>query len=152
MRISTVVEALAGDLVALGRLGDEATAAAAERLAAAMQGPITARLLDSLGQLAAELSRTVRDGRVEVRLMGGDADLVWVEDPSAEAGPEEDVDADANARITLRLPAALKSRIEAASARDGVSVNTYIVRALGQQSRPDRGPKVGKRLTGYGRS
>jgi len=106
----------------------------------------------SLGQLAAELSRTVRDGRVEVRLMGGDADLVWVEDPSAEAGPEEDVDADANARITLRLPAALKSRIEAASARDGVSVNTYIVRALGQQSRPDRGPKVGKRLTGYGRS
>jgi len=152
VRISTVVEALAGDLVALGRLGDEATAAAAERLAAAMQGPITARLLDSLGQLAAELSRTVRDGRVEVRLMGGDADLVWVEDPSAEAGPEEDVDADANARITLRLPAALKSRIEAASARDGVSVNTYIVRALGQQSRPDRGPKVGKRLTGYGRS
>lgn len=150
MRISTVVEALAGDLIALGRLGDEVTAAAAERLASAMQGPITARLLDSVGQLAAELSRTVHDGRVEVRLMGGDADLVWVEDPSAEAGPEEDVDA--NARITLRLPAALKSRIEAASAREGVSVNTYIVRALGQQSRPDRGPKVGKRLTGYGRS
>jgi hypothetical protein len=151
VKISTIVEALASDLVALGALGDETTAAAARRLAVAMEGPITARLLESLSQVAAEVRATLPTGRLEVRLAGGDADLVYVEERQS-AEPDDDVDAESSARITLRLPATLKARIEAASAREGVSVNTYIVRALGQQSRYERSPKVGKRMSGYGRS
>jgi len=46
----------------------------------------------------------------------------------------------------------LKMRIEAVSAREGVSVNTYIVRALGQQARTEPGNKGRRRLSGYGRS
>jgi hypothetical protein len=152
VRISTIVEALASDMVALGALGDETTAAAARRLAAAMEGPITARLLESLSQIAAEVRTTLPSGRLEVRLAGGDADLVYVEEERQSEDADDDLDAETSARITLRLPANLKARIETASAREGVSVNTYIVRALGQQSRSERGPKVGKRLSGYGRS
>jgi hypothetical protein len=152
VKISTIVEALASDLVALGALGDEATAAAARRLAAAMEGPITARLLESLSQVAAEVRTTLPTGRLEVRLAGGDADLVYVEEEHPSDEVDDDIDAESSARITLRLPGTLKGRIEAASSREGVSVNTYIVRALGQQSRYERGPKVGKRLSGYGRS
>jgi HicB family len=152
MRISGIVEALAADLVALGALGDEATAGAARRLAAAMEGPITARLLDSLSQIAAELQAGLPRGRVEVRLNGNDADLVFVDEVRPEAEPDLDVEGDSSARITLRLPATLKARIETASTREGVSVNTYIVRALGQQSRTGSGPKVGNRISGYGRS
>jgi predicted HicB family RNase H-like nuclease len=63
--------------------------------------------------------------------------------------PEGD---DTETRITLRLPAQLKGRIEAASAREGLSVNSYIVRALSQQAKAPRGPRVGHRLSGYGRS
>ena len=55
------------------------------------------------------------------------------------------------ARISLRLPEGLKASIDAAAAREGVSVNTWLVRALtrsltGGTSRP------GKRLTGFAKS
>src|SRR5919202_532894 len=59
------------------------------------------------------------------------------------------------ARISLRLPETLKAALEAAAAREGVSVNTWLVRTLspvvssaGGGGR--RGP--GNRLTGFGRS
>ena len=151
MRISAAVESLAADLAALGALGDDATADAARRLAGAMQGPITARLLEMVGQLAAELGTSMADDRVEVRLVGGEVHLVVEADrPTgpAEAEPEGDADA----RITLRLSAQLKAKLEAASAREGVSVNAYIVRALSQQARSDWGSKGRHRLSGYGRS
>jgi len=152
MNLSAAVADLAADLAALGDLGDEAVAAAARKLAAAMEGPMTARLLEILGQVAAELNATQPRGRVEVRLVGGDVELVLTDtEPSpdaARAEPEGEVDA----RITLRLSSQLKARIEAASAREGVSVNTWIVRALGQHARPGSGFKGGRRLTGYGRT
>lgn len=149
MRTTEAVAALRADLLALASIGDEATAAVAQRLADAMAGPLTVRLFELFSELAAELDRALPDGRVEVRLVGQDAELVYVEDPR----PPEDAEGDANARITLRLPEQLKTRVEQAAAREGVSVNTYIVRALGQRSRVGtRPPGVGHRLTGRGRS
>jgi len=151
LRVSELVEALAADLASLGALGDEATADAARRLAAAMQAPITARLLDALGQLADELGASLPGYRVEVRLAGGSVELVV--EPKAQAGPAEpEPDGEADARVTLRLSTQLKARVEAASAREGVSVNTYIVRALGQAARTDWGSKGKRRLSGYGRA
>jgi hypothetical protein len=151
VRISVVVEDLAADLAALGALGDEATANAAGRLASAMQGPITARLLSALGQLAHELGTTMPDHRVDVRLAGDNVELV-IEAQRTSEPAEPEPEGEADARITLRLSGQLKTRIEAASAREGMSVNTWIVRALTQQARSDRGSKGRHRLTGYGRS
>jgi predicted DNA binding CopG/RHH family protein len=151
VRISAVVEELAADLTALGALGDEATADAARRLAAAMQGPITARLLEALGRAAEELGASLPNFRVVVRLVGGDVELVAEAETTSEP-VEAEPEGEADARITLRLSTQLKTRIEAASAREGVSVNTYIVRALGQQARSDWGTKGRRRLSGYGRS
>ena len=70
----------------------------------------------------------------------------------AEAVPSEAADEANAARITLRLPESLKSRVEAAAATTGVSVNTWLVQAAGRQleSRPHAGGSW--RLTGYGRS
>ncbi|MGH9106313.1 MAG: hypothetical protein ACRDZX_10845 [Acidimicrobiales bacterium] len=151
MRIASVVSELAADLAALGELGDEETAGAARRLASAMEAPMTARLLEMLGQLAAELGALISDYRVEVRLMGDDAQLLLVPNEPPEA-PEEATESGAEARVTLRLSTELKARIEAASRRECVSVNTYIVRALSQHARPGRQARVGQRLSGYGRS
>jgi hypothetical protein len=162
VRVSEVVEAISADLAALGELGDEATAGAARRLAAAMQAPLMARLLDFLGQVAGELGAALPDQQVEVRLVGGDVQLAVQAAPS-EPLAEEDADGaggagageDAGARITLRLPSRLKARVEEASAREGLSVNSYIVRALSQAVRAERGLRglrVGRRLSGYGRS
>jgi predicted HicB family RNase H-like nuclease len=65
----------------------------------------------------------------------------------------EPVDEAFSARITLRLPESLKQRIESAAAREGASVNTWLVQAL-QRSVESRPSMSGSRnrLTGYGRS
>jgi hypothetical protein len=155
VQISAIVEALAGDLAALGALADDATADTARRLAAAMEGPLTVRLLQTMSQIAAEVDVTLPHQRVEVRLVGGDVEMVVVDEapPVTPDQPPAPPDGDADARITLRLSSPLKSRIEEASASEGISVNTYIVRALARHARADRGAgHVGRRLTGYGKS
>jgi predicted HicB family RNase H-like nuclease len=56
------------------------------------------------------------------------------------------------ARITLRLPDSLKGSLEAAAAREGVSVNTWIVKALARGLSSVTVSRVGSRLTGFGQS
>jgi hypothetical protein len=146
MRLSFVVEELRGDLLRLGALGDETTAAAAERMAVALEGSLSIRLLGFLGEAAVELSAQLPEGQVEVRLAGSDPELVYV--PATGAAGE--VDADQSARLTLRLPEALKARVEAAARREGVSTNTWVVRTLSRTGEPRL--RGGSSLSGHGRS
>src|SRR5947209_20137220 len=130
METARFVEALESDVAAIAAVADEQTAAAAERVLYAIRSSAGLRLLDVLGEAALEVSAQLPSGHVEVRLAGQDPSLVYVEavqeEPPAGGGDE------LAARITLRLPEALKASIEAAAAREGVSVNTWIVRALGR--------------------
>ena len=56
------------------------------------------------------------------------------------------------ARITLRLPDSLKSSLETAASQEGVSLNTWIVKALARGLSIAAATKIGSRLTGYGQS
>ena len=66
----------------------------------------------------------------------------------------EPVDEAFSARITLRLPESLKQRVESAAAREGASVNTWLVQALQRAVESRRPSSAGSRnrLTGYGRN
>jgi len=149
------IEGLQADLEGLAAVGDDAVAKTARRLISALGASAGLRLLDALSEAALELSNQLPAGHVEIRLSGQDPAFVYVEDegeaPAPPAGDEVLV-----ARISLRLPEALKSAVEAAAAREGVSVNTWLVRSLGRLissgagSGGRRGP--GNRLTGFGRS
>ena len=150
MQIDGYVQAVREDLARVAALGDETTARAAELLAVALESSLGRRLQEALGEAALELSGQLDSGRVEVRIAGGDPELVLVRDEEAEAPAEVGDDARL-ARITLRLPEPLKVRIEEAASRDGVSVNTWIVQALIRHAHTAR-RSAGKRLTGYGRS
>jgi len=148
MELSPHVEALLSDVVEIAAVGDEATAEAARRLSVAMRSAAGLRFLDALTEATLELSAQLSSGHIEVRLAGQDPSLVYVEESTdVESAPEEGL----TARITLRLPEGLKAGIEASAAREGLSVNAWIVRALsrstGATSR--RGP--GSRLTGFSR-
>jgi len=148
MELSPHVEALLSDVVEIAAVGDEATAEAARRLSVAMRSAAGLRFLDALTEGTLELSAQLSSGHIEVRLAGQDPSLVYVEESTdVESAPEEGL----TARITLRLPEGLKAGIEASAAREGLSVNAWIVRALsrstGATSR--RGP--GSRLTGFSR-
>jgi hypothetical protein len=152
MRMSQVVDGLRSDVVAVGDLGDETVAEVAERIADVLGRSVPGRILDVLSDAAAELTATLPEGRVDVRVAGDDVDLTFVEDqPGPAAAPTGDGD-EQSARISLRLGEGLKSRIEESAAAEGVSVNTFIVRALerGTSSNRSRGARVGNRLRGYG--
>jgi len=150
MQLSNVVEGLQEDLTRLAGLGDDAVAEAAVRLANAISGPATMRLLDLLGEAATELGNQLTSGRVELRISGRDAELVYIDDAGSAASP--DLDDDQSARISLRLPEQLKARIEQAATRDGVSTNTWIVRTLSRSAASERATSPYKRLSGYGRA
>jgi len=151
VQLQRFIDSLKADLTAVAELGDDATADAAGRLVVTLQASVGLRLLDALSEAALELNDKLPSGHVEVRLSGQDPELVYVSDePEAPVGGAE---AAYSARITLRLPEAVKVSIEAAASRDGVSVNTWIVRALSRTGTAG-GPAVqsGNRLTGYARS
>jgi hypothetical protein len=150
MQIEGYVQALRDDLVRVAAVGDESTARAAELLAVALESSVARRLQEALGEAALELSGQLDSGRIEVRIAGGDPELVLVHDDGAVAEPADEA---FTARITLRLPESLKARLETAAAREGVSVNTWLVHMLHHASEP-RGHSGGsrRRLTGYGRS
>ena len=148
MQLAPHVEALLSDVAEIAAVGDEATAEAARRLSVALRSAAGLRFLDALTEATLELSAQLSRGHIEVRLAGQDPSLVYVEEGTdVESAPEEGL----TARITLRLPEGLKAGIEASAAREGLSVNAWIVRALSRStgSTSRRGP--GSRLTGFAR-
>jgi len=149
MQLQRFIDALKADLTAVAELGDESTATAAGRLVVTLQASVGLRLLDALSEAALELNDKLPAGHVEVRLTGQDPELVYVSDePEAPAAAADEA---YTARITLRLPENLKGEVEKAAAREGVSVNTYIVRALSRSSTSAPTQQSGNRLTGYAR-
>ncbi len=150
----------------------------AERLTAPLDAAVRLVLLDALSDAAGEISAELAPGSVDVRLRGGAPEFVVAAPaPAAPAtAPGEpaygvapapdalpgvavaDVESGATTRTTLRLPDHLKTQAETAAARDGVSVNTWLVRAVAAaleqstgrpaaQARPQ--PRGSARVTGW---
>ena len=153
MELSRHVAAIPSDLAAAAALGDEAAAEAGRRLSEALESALHLRLLDVLTEAALDLDLQLSSGRVEVRLAGRDPQLVLVEEPTAAGEPATPGD-DLSARITLRLPESLKGSLEQAAAREGISTNAWIVRALARalEPRPTRAPQSSRRIQGFARS
>ena len=113
------------------------------------------RLLDVLSEASLELSGQLPTGHVDLRVAGRDAGLVYVGPPELVATPASAADDEGGtARLTLRMPDALKSSVEEAADADGLSVNAWLVRAVKRAlDRPAERPrKRGNRITGYARS
>jgi len=132
MRIDLFTDALLDDISRLAAMGDQNVQDAAERIASGLGASVKMHLLDLLGQVAVDLSEQVEGGRVEVRLAGSEPELIIVHEQSVPAPEqaEETGSAEADARITLRLPSRLKERIESAADSEGMSTNTWIIKAL----------------------
>jgi predicted HicB family RNase H-like nuclease len=146
MQTAPILDAIRREVAAAS--DDPAVASFVERLAASLEATAHLWLLDAAGQAADQLNAQLQSGHVEVRLAGRDPELVYVADPEPEPAGAAD---DYAARITLRLPEALKAQVEQWAAADGVSVNTWLVRTIARGGQSTR-RTPGRRLTGYGRS
>jgi hypothetical protein len=150
MQIDGHIQALREDLVRVAALGDETTSRAADLLSVAIEASLGRQIQDVLAEAALELNTQLDAAHVEVRIAGRDPELVLVRE---DGSVPEQVDEAFSARITLRLPDSLKQRVESAAARDGASVNTWLVQALQRAVEPRRSTSGSRnRLTGYGRS
>lgn len=143
MDITVYVEALRQDLArAAGAMGPE-TEQAAERLGFALDSSLRLALMDALSHAAAEITNELDGVSVEVRLQGREPVFVVVgAGPSAFADETRPVRSEKTAalpvdeegaetaRITLRLPEALKARAEELAGGRGQSLNTWIVNAV----------------------
>jgi hypothetical protein len=147
--------------------GDEARALV-EHLTGSLESAIRMTLLEALSAAADEITRDLAPGSVELRLRGRDPSFV-VNPPPAEAVvgqagagvPDSELmlaeDGPA-ARINVRMPEQLKAAIEDAAAKEGRSVNAWLVRAAAaglqrperdQRAEPSGSVKRAQRFSGW---
>jgi hypothetical protein len=154
MQVTNYVEELQRQLLTAAAAGGPETQELAERLVAALDASARLAILEALSDAAAEITRELAPGSVDVRLRGREVQFA-VETPTPPAGanepqasraaappsepaPAADADEGALSRTTLRLPDGLKARAEAAAAAEGISLNAWFVRAVGAALEPRR--------------
>jgi hypothetical protein len=141
MELEQYVADLQRQLVDSAANGAEDTRAAAERLAAGLDAATRLVLLDALSAAVGEITRDLAPGSVDLRLRGREVEFVVVQ-AAADSDSDDHVTANvelddaSTSRTTLRLPDALKSRVDEAAATDGLSVNTWLVRAVAAALQP----------------
>ncbi|MFI5890732.1 ribbon-helix-helix protein, CopG family [Actinoplanes sp. NPDC051513] len=160
MDLTSYVSNLGREFATLAEAGGEESRALVERLTGSLESAIRMTLLDALSAAVDEITRDLAPGSVELRLRGRDPQFVVTPPPTepfefaalaapattdhvpagdlllAEDGPA--------ARINVRMPEQLKGAIEEAAAREGRSVNAWLVRAAAaglQQSDRDQRPE-----------
>lgn len=162
MELGEYVSDLQRQLVDAAENGSDDTRAVAERLAAGLDAATRLVLLDALSAAVAEITRDLAPGSVDLRLRGREVEFV-VSQPHAEADGDDlpaasvDLDDASTSRTTLRLPDALKARVDDAAAADGMSVNTWLVRAVAAALQPkqrrsaQRALRTGDNFAGWAR-
>ena len=158
MELSPHLAALRADLSAAAAVGGDEVARAASLLGDAIEPALRLVLLDLLAEAAAELTDQLPGATVDLRLRGREPELVATVDQAAPP-PTPETAGDDTARLTLRLPEVLKTRAESAAAAEGLSTNSWLVRAVSSAldpkptfpflGHPGSGPR---RLQGYGRA
>lgn len=146
MELEPFVRDLQRQLVETAESGAENLRDAAERLVFGLDATARLVLLDVLSAAASEITRDLAPGAVDVRLRGRDVEFV-VTPAAADAeeapAPAADLNDASTSRTTIRLPDSLKLRVDDAAAADGLSVNTWMVRAIADalQGKPRRTAK-----------
>ncbi|MCX8561404.1 histidine kinase [Mycolicibacterium mucogenicum] len=161
MDLQPYVDGVRLELEIAAAAGGEEAAELAERLTAPLDSALRLALLEALSEAAEHITRELAPASVDVRLRGRDPEFA-VTGAQADAEPAPSAVADADGavavtddggtwRVTLRLPEGLRGGVDAAARRDGLSVNAWLVRAVGAAlggSTP-RDRKRGSSVTGW---
>ncbi|QIB42407.1 hypothetical protein [Streptomyces aureoverticillatus] len=129
MDLTPYVANLRHDLAVATEAGDEEARALAERLAATLETATRLALLNALSDATREITRDLAPGELTAVPVPRPAP----EPVAATEAPEDH----RTSRINVRLPAALKPTAERATAVAGVSLNSWLVRAVSDALEPD---------------
>jgi hypothetical protein len=184
MNLDLYVESIQHQLEVAADAGGEEARALAERLVPPLDSAIRLAIQDALASATEEITLELAPGSVELRLRGREPEFVvtlppvdpsvedvaqaaevlftgWrVRTPASGSTTEgEEAEEATVSRINLRLPDRLKSRIEEAADAEGLSVNSWLVRAAAAvlerrdpvRQRERRTPQGSQRYTGWAR-
>jgi hypothetical protein len=172
MDLTSYVNNLGREFATLAEAGGDEARALVERLTGSLESAIRMTLLDALSAAADEITRDLAPGSVELRLRGRDPNFVVTAPPAEpieDAAEDDPATADGgtliaedgpSSRINVRLPEQLKAAVEEAAAKEGRSVNAWLVRAASaavarsdRDQRPEQqrgsGKRTQQRLTGW---
>ncbi|GAA3052523.1 hypothetical protein GCM10010464_16320 [Pseudonocardia yunnanensis] len=152
MDLTSYVGNLGREFATLAEAGGDEARAVVERLTGSLESAIRMTLLEALSAATDEITRDLAPGSVELRLRGRDPDFVVTSpaaqplqdatddgpaavDGGADSGPPIAEDGPTT-RINVRLPEQLKAAVEEAAAKEGRSVNAWLVRAAAAALRP----------------
>ncbi|MEV6232864.1 toxin-antitoxin system HicB family antitoxin [Saccharopolyspora shandongensis] len=170
MDIGVYVDGIRRELAVAAEVGGDDARELAERLTTPLESALRLTLLDALSSAADEITRELAPGSVDLRFRSGEPEFVVTtplvahgeaaddgENAQAEVRPVLEADEGAMSRINVRMPEKLKARVEEAAAREGLSVNAWLVRAAAAAVEPAGRPagrssgRRGQRYTGWAR-
>lgn len=143
MDLTPYITSLREDLTTAASAGDEQTRRVAAVLSAALEPSMRLAIMNALADLAAEVTASLDDQVVEVRLDGKDIQVVVTGSAHDKADPHEEPAGASStpppppppeggdiSRLTLRLFEEIKSKAEQAASAQGVSLNTFVQQAV----------------------
>lgn len=145
MDITPYVDGLRRDLLAAADSGSDEVKTAAERLTMALDPAARLALMEAISHAANEITAEMPAGSVDVRLNGrelGFAIQTPLPTPAAPPPPppppaEEPEDDGALSRVTLRIPESVKAKAEERAAKNGQSLNTWLVNVVRRATNED---------------
>ena len=168
MDITPHIDSLRQDLTAAAEAAAPEAREAIQRLLFALGPAVRLAIMDAGSQAAAEITAKMPAGTVNVLLEGRDlAFVVQTAAPAPEAAaaapPVDSTEEDGGlARISLRIPEAVKARAEEMAARSGQSLNNWLVNVVRARTEaggapgdpspsgdPFGGKRGGRRMTGW---
>jgi hypothetical protein len=141
MDLSPYLESVRHGVTNAAALADDATQQVAHRLGTAIESSTRLALIQALSDAAGTISAELAPASVEVRMAGQDPEFV-VSVPPGSAEPtmlvpadeqpveEPELDEEPLARISLRLPPSVKTRVDEMADQDGISTNAWLIRAV----------------------
>lgn len=145
MNLTPYVESVRNGVSDAAALADDHTRQVASRLGSAISASTRLALIDALCDAADAISADLAPGSVVVRMAGSEPQFIVERPPAAateptlllpptgsDPEPEEsaEVDDEPVARISLRLPASVKARVDEMADRDQISTNAWLLRAV----------------------
>lgn len=154
MDLSKHVETVRSGIVQAASLADERTQDVAGRLAVVLDSSTRLALFSAISEAATEISAELAPGSVEMRVVDGDPHFsVHLPQPAGEptlilperqdeasgASEAEVVEEDEPmVRVSLRLPASVKNKVDETADAEGISTNAWLVKAIQNALTPQR--------------
>lgn len=145
MDLSPYIESVRAGVVSASSLADEPTQHVAARLGTAIESSTRLALIRALSDAAGTISAELAPSSVEVRMVGSEPEFVVSiqtadaeptllmpesEQASEDAAATSDVEDEPVARISLRLPQSVKTRVDEIASAEGISTNAWLIRAV----------------------